>query len=1053
MNDQKKENNSSLPTTGILLLLSVIGTLLFVPEISLKTSRPIDSRKTEYVSSDKVRVPSRLWQDPFEAVETYKLNAAKEPPPPQQPEGVESLVSSINKSLTLLNSTKLLVLPVMVDGNIYSSGMESRLNDRYAVISAFGKEGYIPESGEHIHFFEYPTKDPQIKDPKIIPFELFIPKAKIRDKEKVSPVLVLWLKEQDLGDKPLEYLDKLLRAINKDINKIETSYKVLGPRLSTGLKTMLDELPNQRSNKLFFHQLKGFQLYSFSATAQDTFLIDCSPDPKISQVTGKCKETVEKLFKDQGIELIRTIGTDAALAEQLIRELKRREVNLPLGLSSSNKKYPKVALLSEWDTLYGRALPRTFAAVALNEGRGKTSPELKNHIEELRKDNWPSWIVRTSYLAGLDGELPTKVEEKGNQEKNMTGAEKQATNQEIMERPDGRSQLDYIRRLAASLKHEQKKDGEEFKAIGVLGSDVYDKLLILRALRPLFPNAIFFTTDLHAALAHPSEWQSTHNLIVASHFGLELHQKLQTPIPPFRDSYQTALFYAALQALKPVTEGAKSAATTEALKPVNAVKSAEHVEAAKSAKFLPTISPRLYEIGRNGPFDISPDLESEQYLRIHPPRSDLKFFEADLKKLKNIVLIIILLVVIAALIYSRIMDAIFKFVSNAWSNAWFWVVMILVTLVFSSLVLWVWLLVPMLKNEPFVLIEGISIWLSTAIQLLAWFLCCVFLWYTWWKLKDNESGLVSYFGFEEKADKTDFTSNVIRYSLKLYKWRPSDNKEKSAVAELWHEYAAYGNLKHALWRVLPQTFLSILVLYLLFESFGFPHIPCREEGCFSVHNTLMWVTVFTMMILIFYVIDATRHCRKLVNCIADRKVFWSNKVCQKISEKQGVSKNDLMKWLGIDQKVSKNNLEEWMGIELIARRTQALNSSIYFPVIIIILLGISRHTYFDNWDFPVAMIIFFLSNLALVFINVWSLRESAGAAKQEAIKRLEEKLSLLSEGEQQEKQQVRFLINKIENNHTGAYLPLVNHPVFGAPIALSSGGYGFMLLFEYLAKA
>ena len=224
MNDQKKENNSSLPTTGILLLLSVIGTLLFVPEISLKTSRPIDNRKTEYVSSDKARVPSRLWQDPFEAVETYKLNAAKVPPP-QQPEGVESLVSSINESLKPLNSTKLLILPVMVDGNIYSSGMESRLNDRYAVISALGKEGYIPESGEHIHFFEYPTKDPQIKDPKIIPFELFIPKAKIRDKENVSPVLVLWLKEQDLGDKPLEYLDKLLRAINKDINNKDINKK------------------------------------------------------------------------------------------------------------------------------------------------------------------------------------------------------------------------------------------------------------------------------------------------------------------------------------------------------------------------------------------------------------------------------------------------------------------------------------------------------------------------------------------------------------------------------------------------------------------------------------------------------------------------------------------------------------------------------------------------------------------------------------------------------------------------------------------------------------
>ena len=38
----------------------------------------------------------------------------------------------------------------------------------------------------------------------------------------------------------------------------------------------------------------------------------------------------------------------------------------------------------------------------------------------------------------------------------------------------------------------------------MLGSDVYDKLLILQALRPAFPRAVFFTTDLNARLAYPA---------------------------------------------------------------------------------------------------------------------------------------------------------------------------------------------------------------------------------------------------------------------------------------------------------------------------------------------------------------------------------------------------------------------------------------------------------------------------------------------------------------------------------------------------------------------
>ena len=118
------------------------------------------------------------------------------------------------------------------------------------------------------------------------------------------------------------------------------------------------------------------------------------------------------------------------------------------------------------------------------------------------------------------------------------------------QRPEGRGQLDYVLRLAAALKEEEAKNGEEFRAIGVLGSDVYDKLLILQALRPTFPRAIFFTTDLNARLAYPAQWLSTRNLIIASHFGLELQSALQTPIPPFRDSYQTSLFYSALWALE-----------------------------------------------------------------------------------------------------------------------------------------------------------------------------------------------------------------------------------------------------------------------------------------------------------------------------------------------------------------------------------------------------------------------------------------------------------------------------------------------------------------------
>ena len=99
-------------------------------------------------------------------------------------------------------------------------------------------------------------------------------------------------------------------------------------------------------------------------------------------------------------------------------------------------------------------------------------------------------------------------------------------------------------------------------AVGVLGSDRYDKLLILQALRTLLPNALFFTTDLEAQMWHPSAVPYTRNLLIASSFGSRLNDDLQGDIPPFRSSYQTAAFLATQAALESAVTGGGGAACT-----------------------------------------------------------------------------------------------------------------------------------------------------------------------------------------------------------------------------------------------------------------------------------------------------------------------------------------------------------------------------------------------------------------------------------------------------------------------------------------------------------
>jgi hypothetical protein len=72
---------------------------------------------------------------------------------------------------------------------------------------------------------------------------------------------------------------------------------------------------------------------------------------------------------------------------------------------------------------------------------------------------------------------------------------------------------------------------ETIKAIGILSGDVFDKLLILRALRPEFPEALFFTTDFDEAFTIKSELPF---LIISSSFGPNLSEWLQGDIPFFR---------------------------------------------------------------------------------------------------------------------------------------------------------------------------------------------------------------------------------------------------------------------------------------------------------------------------------------------------------------------------------------------------------------------------------------------------------------------------------------------------------------------------------------
>ncbi|HEV2804242.1 MAG TPA: hypothetical protein VGW57_04835 [Chthoniobacterales bacterium] len=227
---------------------------------------------------------------------------------------------------------------------------------------------------------------------------------------------------------------------------------------------------------------------------------------------------------------LQPLATDDILVDRLARDLTAR---IP-ALSSPGadpEKYPRIVIFTESDSRYSRAIVS----------------ELKQRLPKTRLDVY-------SYLRGLDGRSDESRPGKATETSGSTDADSSASkSSSLSETSFGTSQFDYIRRLASRLEGKKSRDKEmRVLAVGILGTDIYDKVLVLQAIRHELPSAIFFTTDLDALYLEPEVQSVTRNLLVAS--ASDLDPPSPSPaddwqLPPMRDSYQTVLVKQVRQAL------------------------------------------------------------------------------------------------------------------------------------------------------------------------------------------------------------------------------------------------------------------------------------------------------------------------------------------------------------------------------------------------------------------------------------------------------------------------------------------------------------------------
>jgi hypothetical protein len=1041
-----EQSTPSPPNVGgngfIWIALVAASTFFLARELPLEGSRPPVTQQLIAEPAAVQDIDARLWQDPFAAVNDtltkssdLKANACN-PTPFKDVPPAEAQNHCDPPKIEL--DTRVLVMSVAAAP--YSDNDEFRRRTRYAVLAGLSAEGYVPTDEEHIGFYwpKAPKKAGDIPVPKYIPFEQFDLRTKPNRR-----VLLLWYDESVLRDAPIKQLSSLLcESFGKGISKIA----VLGPQTSTPLQNMVHEA---KGGKDWFQSDcpdLNLRFYVYSATTDDATLI---PDDRASCSPDSC---LQDFFARPGIDigLYRMIATDEALAYAMTRELRLRGIDKP-------EKHGDIALVSEWDTVYGRALPESMARCLGEEQRCPPNP----HPLATK-----TWLHPFKYLRGLDGQTPGTPggnaasrpgDKRGKQENDTKSDTKARSDANTRDRAEGQSQFDYVRRLGEEMQQLdtdlRRKNPRGIQAIGVLGSDLYDKLLVLQALRPLFNDALFFTTDLDGLLLHPMAQTPTRNLLVASGLGLQLRSEIQGEIPPFRSSYETASFLA--------------------------VRTAVRSEGGPPPPAWPT-QPLVFEIGASRAFQFasSTPAASDDARQDHEQCRDSLFKCADVQPVASerypyLSMSSAILLSIVGLSLTLISGTVRELV---WKGGnWFMVssksptiigmriiaaVIVLCVTIFALATviseLWPILAGKLTENgDPITLLEGISIWPTIFFRLLALALCVWLIFRAWKQLDDNMEKIKRELKLTGMWDDTKGKQYaLVRQeplwtsfaSLFWYRLPPDENATRKrgksilkSASQFWHRYIFLSRRTARFFRISSGVIVMFALTSVIAAVAGNQLPPTRGDPSFYIYVCVATALFLANLFLIFFVADATLLCWHAVGSFRTETAIWPAATMREFSRR-----------LELPGSV----IDNWIDLQFVKERTECITGLIYYPFLILGLLVVSRNRAFANFPPSLAMVaVTVMSILILVGCAIalhWSAEMSRTQARTDLNDEIVKAMSLEDEGRRAN--QLQMMLRRVNELREGAFSPFSQQPLVRA-ILLPLGGLGGSTLLEYLSSS
>lgn len=1093
MDNRGSEGGGGLPTNAFLWLAIMAAGAILAPAIAWKASRPTAGEPGAYPSVYEQDVDARLWQDPLGAL-ARSLAAGKPTAgavPRSDSERLEQLRTHIREAVG--RDERVILLGVMTLGGPYPDYAELRRRHRYAALAGLNAMGYVPADPEHIGYVTPLPGDakpdrtsPEAQRAALLPrhvaYEWLTRPPNPADGEtRATSVLTLWLDESLFSQDTVRRLDALVDLVRPDADaKGPTratgppwTMAVVGPLTSTTLKNLYAKPPAVDGKAWQPRGDTPIDVYAYGATA-----------PLEAEAQAFAER--QAAAKDRRVRVMRTIGTDDRLAARLVDELRRRDISPAGDCRSGGPIRSHVAMIGEWDSVYGRELAEAMSREFRKDGR------CAGAVAESR------WIHRFSYLRGLDGQIPTAGAKEGKDD--AGGASAKAADgkqtERAIERAEGQGQFDYLRRLGDRLQDLDDAlvaQGQgRVRAIGVVGGDVYDKLVVLQALRDRFPAALFFTTDLDARMLHPAEQAWARNLVVASNFGLQLAPALQGDIPPFRDGYQTSLYLSSLIALHNARRDCRGASTSGC------------ITEAQVAGWLG--DGRVFEIGRSRAFDFSPVDDAsalacqagtglEHCARVQPGGS-LPYPRPG----RAVATCIAASAMVALLLLAWI--AVTRPAYRSWVRRHRAVVRrgafglvaaaVLVTVfagpLWSAVATW---LTESGAGEPVAFFEGISIWPTQCIRLVAIVFSLAFVIVSWRMLAGNLDAMSKQLHFSRsrtilvrRLDAYYARQSVWRALYRMFAFRIDQDDIRhvprldlsSAAQQFWAKYIYQGRFRARFVRVLVASLAYTAVAAAVVFVFGLPATPSRGGRAWLVNLVLLWTSIGLMHFILFYVVDATVFCVQLINGLSrglgERTFYWPCRALDDFAHILGIQPravvpNDPPGPAPLESEATKpavdpaqaaatdlrrRIVESWLSIRFIAMRTRVVAALVYFPFVVISLMFLARNRAFDNWSLPLGLALVFAASTFIVSICAVMLRISAERARRKVLDLLGAILLLLKGREDKTAAQVELLMANIRGFREGAFAPYSQQPIFRA-LLLPLSTFGGSALFDWFNAA